>query len=87
MRARKPGQTRKLSHNGCGSRSILCRLLRYLLAKWYNHVNGGNAASRWVKKRSMCMVEITPGIVVDPAVRFGKPVIQGTRIPVALVLE
>jgi uncharacterized protein (DUF433 family) len=33
------------------------------------------------------MVEITPGIVVDPAVRFGKPVIQGTRIPVALVLE
>jgi uncharacterized protein (DUF433 family) len=33
------------------------------------------------------MVEITPGIVVDPAVRFGSPVIQGTRIPVALVLE
>jgi len=33
------------------------------------------------------MMEITPGIVVDPAVRFGKPVIQGTRIPVALVLE
>ncbi len=33
------------------------------------------------------MVEITPGIVVDPAVRFGKPVIQGTRISVALVLE
>jgi uncharacterized protein (DUF433 family) len=33
------------------------------------------------------MVEIAPRIVVDPAVRFGKPVIQGTRIPVALVLE
>ena len=32
------------------------------------------------------MVEIAPGIVVDPAVRFGKPTIRGTRVPVALVL-
>ena len=33
------------------------------------------------------MVEIAPRVVVDPGVRFGKPVIEGTRIPVALVLE
>lgn len=30
--------------------------------------------------------EIYPGIVVDPAIVHGKPVIAGTRIPVALVL-
>ena len=32
------------------------------------------------------MIEIAPRIVVDPAVRFGKPIIQGTRISVAQVL-
>jgi uncharacterized protein (DUF433 family) len=52
-----------------------------------NHFSRDKLASLCVKKRSTCMVETTPGIVVDPAVRFGKPVIQGTRIPVALVLE
>lgn len=31
-------------------------------------------------------VEIAPRIVVDPNVRFGKPVIQGTRVPVELVI-
>lgn len=31
-------------------------------------------------------VEIAPRIVVDPAVRFGKPVIRGTRVPVATVV-
>lgn len=31
-------------------------------------------------------VEIFPGITVDPQVIHGKPVIAGTRIPVALVL-
>lgn len=30
--------------------------------------------------------EIYPGIVVDPEVVHGKPVIAGTRIPVVLVL-
>lgn len=30
--------------------------------------------------------EIFPGIVVDPEVVHGKPVIAGTRVPVALVL-
>ncbi|MBO8129776.1 MAG: DUF433 domain-containing protein [Peptococcaceae bacterium] len=32
------------------------------------------------------MREIAPGISVDPEIRFGKPVIKGTRIPVDLVL-
>jgi uncharacterized protein (DUF433 family) len=27
------------------------------------------------------MVELAPGITVDPYVRFGKPVIRGTRVP------
>jgi len=31
-------------------------------------------------------VQIAPRVVVDPAVRFGKPVIQGTRVPVELVI-
>ena len=30
--------------------------------------------------------EIGPRIVVDPGVRFGKPVIQGTRVPVHLII-
>lgn len=32
------------------------------------------------------MVEIAPRVVADPAIRFGKPIIRGTRVPVALVL-
>jgi len=32
------------------------------------------------------MKEIAPGIVVNREVRFGKPVIKGTRIPVDLVI-
>ena len=31
-------------------------------------------------------VEIAPRIVLDTAVRFGKPVIKGTRVPVELVI-
>jgi len=31
-------------------------------------------------------VEIAPRVVVDPAIRFGKPVIKGTRVPVELVV-
>ena len=33
------------------------------------------------------VLEIAPRIVVDAKVRFGKPVIQGTRVPVELVLN
>ena len=32
-------------------------------------------------------VEIAPGIMVDSEVHFGKPVIKGTRVPVAVVLD
>ena len=32
------------------------------------------------------MKEIAPGIVVNREVRFGKPVIKGTRVPVDLVI-
>ena len=31
-------------------------------------------------------VEIAPRIVVDPAIRHGRPVIQGTRLPVDLLV-
>lgn len=31
-------------------------------------------------------VELAPGIVADPKVRFGKAIIRGTRVPVSLVL-
>jgi len=31
-------------------------------------------------------VELAPRITVDERVRFGKPVIKGTRVPVELVL-
>jgi len=32
------------------------------------------------------VAEIVPGVTADPKVSFGKPVIAGTRTPVALVL-
>lgn len=35
----------------------------------------------------MMAIEIFPRIVVDPAVRTGRPVIKGTRIPVEEVLD
>ncbi len=31
-------------------------------------------------------LEIVPGVTAGPQVAFGKPVIAGTRVPVALVL-
>ena len=32
------------------------------------------------------MRRIAPRVVVDPAVRFGRPVIEGTRVPVDMVV-
>jgi uncharacterized protein (DUF433 family) len=32
------------------------------------------------------VIEIAPRVTVDEKVRFGKPVIQGTRVPVDLVV-
>lgn len=31
-------------------------------------------------------MEIAPGITVDERIRFGKPVVKGTRVPVDVVL-
>lgn len=31
-------------------------------------------------------IELAPRIIVDPEIRFGKPVIEGTRVPVELVV-
>lgn len=39
-----------------------------------------------VRRRDAEPVEIAPGITASSAVSFGKPVVKGTRIPVALVL-
>ncbi len=36
--------------------------------------------------RSMRQKNIFPNITVDPEVRFGKPVIEGTRVPVDLIV-
>jgi uncharacterized protein (DUF433 family) len=32
------------------------------------------------------ILELVPRIVVDPDIRFGKPIIKGTRVPVNLVV-
>ena len=31
-------------------------------------------------------IELTPGVVADPAIRFGKPIIKGTRVPVEILI-
>ena len=31
-------------------------------------------------------VQLAPRIVADPKIRFGKPVIEGTRVPFSLVV-
>ena len=31
-------------------------------------------------------VQLAPRIIVDSEIRFGKPVIEGTRVPVAIVV-
>ena len=33
------------------------------------------------------MGEITPDITTDPAVKFGRPVVRGTRVPVDLIIR
>lgn len=32
------------------------------------------------------MMKLAPRIVADPGVRFGKPVVEGTRVPVDLII-
>ena len=40
-----------------------------------------------MRKTTRQPVEIARRIVVDPRVRFGQPVIKGTRVPVAVLLD
>jgi uncharacterized protein (DUF433 family) len=40
-----------------------------------------------MKKRKTQPVEIAPRIIVDSRMRFGRPVIKGTRVPVAVILD
>jgi uncharacterized protein (DUF433 family) len=32
------------------------------------------------------MTEVAPRIIINPKIRFGKPVIKGTRVPVDLIV-
>ena len=32
------------------------------------------------------LIDLSPGITADPDVRFGKPVIRGTRVPVDTIV-
>ncbi len=40
-----------------------------------------------MRKKTTMALEIAPRITVDPRVRFGKPAIKGTRVPVAVILD
>jgi uncharacterized protein (DUF433 family) len=40
-----------------------------------------------MRKTARQPVETARRIVVNPQVRFGQPVIKGTRVPVALLLD
>ena len=40
-----------------------------------------------MKTKRAPTIEIAPRIAVDPRVRFGQPVIKGTRVPVAVILD
>jgi uncharacterized protein (DUF433 family) len=39
-----------------------------------------------ITEHGLQVVELSPGVVSDPGILRGKPVIKGTRVPVSLVL-
>jgi|SRR5579884_725034 len=47
---------------------------------------GGLLLARTIKVVRMQAIELYPGIISDPNILGGKPIIKGTRIPVSLVL-
>jgi uncharacterized protein (DUF433 family) len=52
-----------------------------MIRPFITEIHAGNDApnaTRW---------DIAPGIVVNPKIQFGRPVLAGTRVPVATVLE
>lgn len=48
---------------------------------------GARTEGDFMRKTTRQPVEIARRIVVDPHVRFGQPVIKGTRVPVAVLLD
>ncbi len=40
-----------------------------------------------MRQKATMPMEIAPRITVDRRVRFGQPVIKGTRVPVAVILD
>ena len=40
-----------------------------------------------MRQKARMAVEIAPRVTADPRVRFGQPVIKGTRVPVAVILD
>lgn len=40
-----------------------------------------------MQKKGTGTIEIAPRISVDPKVRFGRPVVAGTRVPVTVILD
>jgi len=40
-----------------------------------------------MQRRKPIPVEVAPLIAIDPQVRFGQPVVKGTRVPIAVILD
>lgn len=48
--------------------------------------NGCLSAGALVCYSMLMNTELSPHIAIDPTVRFGKPVVRGTRVPVDIVV-
>jgi len=75
----KPSQQRELPQDARSS-PLPCR------SRKESGGDGGNIDATRCDRYVQCMKTLAPRIVLDPNVRFGKPVIQGTRITVEEVL-
>ncbi len=40
-----------------------------------------------MQRRKLTPVEIAPRVTIDPRIRFGQPVVKGTRVPIAVILD